>query len=62
MAEEVSCYKIQYTEISEREIILAGRSEEDVGKQLDKVIVGGITLSKKNIIKSIIKCEGEKEA
>ena len=33
MAEEVSCYKIQYTEISEREIILAGRSEEDVGKK-----------------------------
>ena len=57
MADEVSCYKIQYTEISEREIILAGRSEKDVGKQLDKVIVGGITLSKKNIIKSITKCE-----
>ena len=58
MVDEVSCYKIQYTEIQEREIILAGRSEEDVEKQLDKVIVGGITLSKKNIIKSIIKCEG----
>ena len=58
MVGEVSCYKIQYTEIQEREIILAGRSEEDVEKQLDKVIVGGITLSKKNIIKSIIKCEG----
>ena len=58
MADEVACYKIQYTEIQEREIILAGRSEEDVEKQLDKVIVGGITLSKKNIIKSIIKCEG----
>ena len=57
MAEEVSCYKIRYTEIQEREITLAGRNEEDVGKQLDKVIVGGITLSKKNIIKSITKCE-----
>jgi hypothetical protein len=57
MAEEVSCYKIRYTEIQEREIILAGKSEEDAGKQLDKVIVGGITLSKKNVIKSIIKCE-----
>ena len=58
MAEEVSCYKIKYTEISERETVLAGRSEEDAGQQLDKVIIGGITLSKRNIIKSIIKCEG----
>ena len=58
MADEVSCYKIRYTEIQEREITLAGRNEEDVGKQLDKVIVGGITLSKKNVIKSIVKCEG----
>ena len=57
MTEEVSCYKIRYTEIQEREIILAGRNEEDVKRQLGQVRVGGITLTKKNIIKSISKCE-----
>ena len=58
MAEEVSCYKIQYTEIQEREIILAGRSKEDAIKKLDLVRVGGITLRTKTIVKTIHKCEG----
>ncbi len=58
MAEEVSCYKIQYTEIQEREIILAGRSKEDAIKKLDLVRVGGTTLRTKTIVKTIHKCEG----
>jgi hypothetical protein len=58
MIEEVACYKIRYTEIQEREIVLAGKSEEDAKKQLGQVRVGGITLTKENTIKSIIKWEG----
>ena len=57
MTRQVRCYKLKYTEIQEREIILAGTSKEDVKKSLEQVIVGGVTLSTKHTLHEISRME-----
>lgn len=58
---DIHCYKIKYRETNEREIILALSSDdpEIAKREVESVIVGGITLSKKVKIKSITKMPGE---